>query len=225
MHALQGCLRRKLSAGLAFLVAGLALTSVEARAKDAIKLVVFGDSLTAGLGVAPQDNFPAQLQRALTANGKRIEVFNSGVSGDTTSAGLDRFDWAIPDDADAVIVELGANDALRGVDPAIAQANLSQVLDKLAARKLPVLLTGMLAPPNWGEAYATHFNAIFPELAARYKVLLYPFFLDGVVMDKTLNQPDGIHPTAKGVAAIVARITPKVDELIAKVEGIRKSQN
>ena len=153
----------------------------------------------------------------MRAKGFNVEVVNSGVSGDTASAGLERFDWAVPEDADAVIVELGANDALRGLPPEQTRDTLDKLLTKLAARKLPVLLTGMRAPKNWGDDYANNFDAIFPALATKHGTLLYPFFLDGVVMDRSLNQGDGIHPTGKGVAVIVSRIQPKVEELIAKV--------
>lgn len=196
-------------------IAGAA-TAAEPAAKK-IKLVAFGDSLTAGYGVRPNEAFPVQLELALRAKGFNVEVVNSGVSGDTASAGLERFDWAVPEDADAVIVELGANDALRGLPPEQTRDTLDKLLTKLAARKLPVLLTGMRAPKNWGDDYANNFDAIFPALATKHGTLLYPFFLDGVVMDRSLNQGDGIHPTGKGVAVIVSRIQPKVEELIAKV--------
>ena len=186
-------------------------------AKDGMKIVAFGDSLTAGFGVVPADAFPAQLERALRARGHKVEVVNSGVSGDTVGAGLERFDWAVPTDADAVILELGANDALRGVDPKQTRASLDTLIAKLKARKLPVLLAGMRAPKNWGEAYSNDFDAIFGNLAQKYGLLLYPFFLDGVVLNPALNQADGIHPTGKGVVIIVERILPKVEELMAQV--------
>lgn len=184
---------------------------------NTIKLVAFGDSLTAGYGVRPNEAFPVQLEAALRAKGLNVEVVNSGVSGDTVSGGLERFDWAVPEDAHAVILELGANDALRGLAPEQTRATLDKLLDKLGQRKLPVLLAGMRAPKNWGDDYASKFDAIFPALAAKHNTLLYPFFLDGVIMDRTMNQGDGIHPTGKGVAMIVSRILPKVEELIAKV--------
>lgn len=202
------------------LVLALLLTTgwgAMAEAKDRIKIVAFGDSLTAGYGVAPDDAFPAQLGRAMAARGHKVEIVNGGVSGDTAAAGLERFDWAVPEDADAVIVELGANDGLRGVDPAATRATLDQILVRLAARRLPVLMAGMRAPKNWGEAYAVRFDAMFGELAAQHGALLYPFFLDGVVLDPALNQADGIHPTAKGVAVIVARMLPTVEALLGKV--------
>ena len=201
-------------------IAGLlvaALCSIwGAQAVDAkpFRLVVFGDSLTAGYGLRPGDAFPEQLARALQSTGHQIDVINSGVSGDTTAAGLARFDWAMPDDADAVIVELGANDALRGIEPAEARANLDEILKRLRERGLRVLLAGMRAPTNWGEDYRRQFDAIFPDLAARHGVALYPFFLDGIVLDPALNQADGIHPNAAGVAEIVKRISPFVEEMI-----------
>ena len=185
-----------------------------------IKIVAFGDSLTAGYGVRPSEAFPVQLEAALRAKGHNVEVVNSGVSGDTASAGLERFDWAVPEEASAVIVELGANDALRGVPPEQTSATLDKLLNKLAQRKLPVLIAGMRAPKNWGDDYANKFDAIFPSLATKYNALLYPFFLDGIFMDSSMNQADGIHPTGKGVTVIVSRILPKVEELISKVKII-----
>jgi acyl-CoA thioesterase I len=190
------------------------LTATAPNAKDTMKIIAFGDSLTAGFGVAPTDAFPAQLERALVANGHKVEIVNAGVSGDTAGAGLERFDWAVPSDAAAVILELGANDGLRGIDPKRTRDTLDMILAQLKARKLPVLIAGMRAPRNWGDAYAAEFDAMFPALAEKYGAIHYPFFLDGVVMDPALNQPDGIHPTAKGVAVIVERILPKVIELI-----------
>jgi acyl-CoA thioesterase I len=201
------------------LLVGLAMTggtAATAQAKDTLKIIAYGDSLVAGYGVGPADAFPVQLQRALAARGHTVEIVNAGVSGDTAAAGLERFDWAIPDDAGAVIVELGANDGLRGADPAATRATLDTLLGKLAARKLPVLLAGMKAPRNWGDAYAQAYDAMYPALATTHGAILYPFFLDGVVLDKALNQSDGIHPNARGVTEIVTRILPKVEELIAK---------
>jgi acyl-CoA thioesterase I len=188
-----------------------------AQAGNPMKIVAFGDSLTAGYGILVSEAFPAQLERALKARGHAVQVINSGVSGDTVGAGLERFDWAVPDDASAVIVELGANDGLRGIDPKQTRATLDLLLAQLKARKLPVLLTGMRAPKNWGDGYAADFDAMFPALAEKYGALLYPFFLEGVVLDPALNQGDGIHPTGKGVAVIVERILPQVEALIAKV--------
>jgi acyl-CoA thioesterase-1 len=180
-----------------------------------VKIVALGDSLTAGLGLPLQAAFPAKLQAALKAKGIDATVVNAGVSGDTASGGLDRLDWSVPDDADAVIVELGANDALRGLDPALTQKALTAILDKLAARHIPVLLAGMKAPRNLGSDYTGKFDAIFPALAANHPVVFYPFFLEGVAGDPHLNQGDGMHPTAAGVEVIVKSILPQVEELIA----------
>jgi acyl-CoA thioesterase I len=203
----------------ATLMLAVVVTIVQpAAAKEMLKIVAFGDSLSAGYGVAPGDAFPAQLERALRAKGHNVVIVNAGVSGDTVANGLERFDWAVPDDADGVILELGANDGLRGIEPARTADTLDQIMALLAGRKLPVLVAGMRAPRNWGDAYAATFDAMFAPMAAKYGALYYPFFLDGVALDPTLNQGDGIHPTAKGVAEIVTRITPKVEELIARIK-------
>jgi acyl-CoA thioesterase-1 len=182
-----------------------------------MRIMAFGDSLTAGFGLAPADSFPSQLQRALEARGLPARVLNAGVSGDTTSGGLARLDWSLSDRPDMVIVALGANDALRGIDPAITRANLAAILEKLRSKKLPVLLAGAYAPPNLGREYEASFNGIFPDLAKEYDVPLYPFFLEGVVTVPSLNQGDGVHPNAEGVAVIVERITPYVVRLIESV--------
>jgi acyl-CoA thioesterase-1 len=193
-------------------------TPLRAEAGGENMLVVFGDSLTAGLGVAQHDAFPSQLEAALRTRGHKVRVLNAGVSGDTTAAGLSRLDWAIPAEADAVIVELGANDALRGLDPGQTRANLDAILTRLTEKNLPVLLTGMLAPRNMGREYAQAFDPIYSELAEKHGVLLYPFFLEGVTGERALNQPDGLHPNAKGVARIVDAILPAVEQLLAKVK-------
>lgn len=184
-----------------------------------VTIVAFGDSLTAGLGLPANQAFPAQLQRALEARGIGAIVTNAGVSGDTATGGLARLDWSIPDGTDAVILELGANDALRGIDPAITRKALDTMLRRLQERKIPVLLCGMLAPPNLGAEYGRTFNAIYPDLAAATGAILYPFFLTGVAADPKFNQHDGLHPTADGVAVIVAHIMPQVEELIARVKA------
>ena len=173
--------------------------------------------MSAGLGLSAAEAFPAKLAGALKAKGLAVDVADAGVSGDTTSAGLGRLDWSVPEGTDAVIVELGANDALRGVDPKITRAALDNILRRLRERGVEVLLAGMQAPRNLGEDYARRFDAIFPELAAAHNVLLYPFFLDGVATDAKLNQRDGIHPNATGVDVIVARVLPKVEELVTRV--------
>jgi acyl-CoA thioesterase-1 len=183
--------------------------------------VVLGDSLVAGFQLKESDAFPAQLQRALKSRGHQVEVINAGVSGDTTAAGLERLPWSVPDSTDALIVELGANDALLGLDPAQAKANLDEIVAGAKAGGTEVLLAGMLAPRNLGEAYTRQFDAIYPALASKHGVLLYPFFLDGVALDAKLNLSDGMHPNAKGVAEIVKRILPAVEQLIARVRARR----
>jgi len=185
-------------------------------AERPITIVALGDSLTAGYGLRAADAFPVKLQRALAAKVDNVKIVNAGVSGDTVSGGLARLDWSVPDGTDAVIVELGANDALRGIDPAVTRRALDVLLGRLKARKIPVLLCGMLAPRNLGSDYGGAFDAIFPDLASKYGAILYPFFLAGVAADPKLNQPDGLHPTAAGVDVIVARILPDVERLIAR---------
>jgi acyl-CoA thioesterase-1 len=184
-----------------------------------IRMVAFGDSLTAGYRLAPAQAFPVRLEAKLKERGHDVTVANAGVSGDTTAGGLARLDWAVPDDADAVIVELGANDALRGLDPAQARRNLDTILQRLKAKGVVVLIAGMRAPRNYGAEYADAFDRIFPELAAQYDVVLYPFFLDGIALDAALNLDDGLHPNARGVDVIVERIVPKVEELIARAKN------
>jgi acyl-CoA thioesterase-1 len=202
--------------------AGMTLvTTYPWAAERIVNIVAFGDSLTAGYGLAANEAFPAQLQRALVAKGLAVNVVNAGVSGDTTAGGLARLDWSVPDGTDAVILELGANDALRGFDPAVTRKALDTMLRRLQERKIPVLLCGMVAPPNMGVEYGRAFNAIYPDLAAQTGAILYPFFLTGVAADPKLNQRDGLHPTAAGVAVIVDRILLQVEELIARAKGSR----
>lgn len=177
-------------------------------------ILAFGDSLTAGLGLPADAAFPAQLQTRLAALGVAARVINAGVSGDTTADGLARLDWSLADKPALVILELGANDMLRGIDPAITRANLVAMIAKIRRSGVRVLLVGMKAAPNWGAAYQKSFDRIYPALAQEDHVALYPFFLDGVAMDPTLNQADGLHPTAKGVAIIARRIAPYVIRLI-----------
>jgi acyl-CoA thioesterase I len=177
-------------------------------------VVAFGDSLSAGLGVGPGESFPEQLQAALRAKGYSATVANAGVSGDTTTGGLERLDWSIPPDAGLVILELGANDALRGIPPRVSEANLDAMLKRLKERNVAVVLAGMLAPPNMGPDYAREFNPIYKRLADRYGVPLYPFFLDGVAGTRELNQADGMHPTKAGVARIVERMLPIVSKAL-----------
>jgi acyl-CoA thioesterase-1 len=187
-------------------------------AAGAANIVVLGDSLSAGFGLSADQAFPAQLQKALAARGVAVNVVNAGVSGDTASGGLARLDWSVPDGTDAVIVELGANDALRGTAPEVTEKALDTILGRLKARGISVLLCGMLAPPNLGPDYGGAFNALFGTLAERHRVEFYPFFLDGVAADRTLNQADGMHPTAAGVAVIVDRILPKVMALLGRIQ-------
>ena len=185
--------------------------------------MALGDSLTAGYGLAARDGFVPQLQAALAAQGAKIEVANAGVSGDTASDGLARLDWSVPEGTDAAIVELGANDMLRGIDPQVTRDALDAILARLAQRHIAVMLCGMRAAPNLGVDYGRAFERVYPELAAKYGVILYPFFLDGVAADRTLTQPDGLHPNAAGVAVIVRRILPTVQELIARVRAQKPS--
>ncbi len=181
-----------------------------------LKILALGDSLTAGYGLPPGEGFVPQLEQALREQGIDAAVLDGGVSGDTTAGGLARLDWLLAEDPQVVIVELGANDALRGLDPAEVEANLDAILTKLQGQHRAVLLAGMLAPPNLGPDYAKAFDAIYPELAQRHGVALYPFFLDGVAADPKLNQPDGIHPTAAGVAVIVKHILPSLLQVIER---------
>ncbi len=188
-----------------------------------VKVVVLGDSLSAGYGLSADSAFPARLAQALTAKGVAVQITNAGVSGDTASGGLGRLDWSVPDGTEAVIVELGANDALRGLDPKLTKAALDNILSKLGNRHIVVLLAGMQAPRNMGPDYVRAFDAIYPALASTHPVVFYPFFLDGVATDPKLNQGDGMHPNAAGVDAIVARILPQVEELIARARRARGS--
>ena len=188
-----------------------------------IKIVALGDSLSAGFGLPVEAAFPSKLAEALKAKTVPVTIVNAGVSGDTASAGLDRLDWSIPDGTDAVILELGANDALRGLDPAVTKNALDKILRKLADRRIPVLLAGMRSPRNMGPDYARDFDAIYPALASTHSVVFYPFFLDGVAADPRLNQADGLHPNVAGVDVIVARILPQVEELITRARAARGS--
>jgi acyl-CoA thioesterase I len=188
-----------------------------ATAQIPLHVVALGDSLTAGLRLA-KDGFVPRLQGELTAQGYNVEIANAGVSGDTASNGLARLARSVPEATDAVIVELGANDMLRGIDPQVTRDALDAILAWLTEHHISIMLCGMKAVPNFGAEYGRAFERIYPELAAKYDVVLYPFFLDGVAADRTLMQPDGLHPNASGVAVIVRRILPTVRELIARVE-------
>jgi acyl-CoA thioesterase I len=175
-----------------------------------VKLAILGDSLAAGYGVKPEQSIPARLEAALKAQGRTVAVINHGVSGDTTAGGLDRVDWMLADKPDIVMVELGANDALRGLDPATAERNLDAIISKLKAAGVTVWLAGMLAPRNFGPEYTQQFDGLYKRLAEKYNVPLYPFFLDGVAQDAALNQADGIHPNPKGVDIVVEHLLPFV---------------
>lgn len=192
-----------------------------AKAQSPIKLAVLGDSLSAGYGLPLAAAFPVRLQKALRDKGFNVDVLNAGVSGDTSTGGRDRIDWSIPEGTEAVIVELGGNDALRALDPKVTRAALEDIIKRLQARKIAVMLAGMAAPRNYGPEYAAQFDAIYPELAKAYDIPLYPFFLDGVAAEKKLNQSDGIHPTAEGIDIIVARILPTVEDFLNKVAAGR----
>ena len=198
--------------------AALALSALLAQAPAAtaksLKLLTFGDSLIHGYGLPSGETFPAQLEAALRAEGIDITVINGGNSGDTTAAGRARLDWALSDRPDLVLVTLGGNDMLRGLEPAETYRNLDAILSRLEAEGLPVLLTGMLAQRNLGAEYAAEFDAVFPRLAEEHDVAFYPFFLDGVALRPDLNQPDGLHPNGAGVAVIVEAILPALRPLI-----------
>ncbi|WP_164934305.1 arylesterase [Bradyrhizobium guangzhouense] len=209
---------------IAVLMLALMTLADPARADVAkpIKLVVLGDSLSAGLGLPGQDAFPAKLQKALQAKGIVVDMTNAGVSGDTASGGRDRLDWSVPEGTEGVIVELGANDAMRGIDPDLTRAALTDIVQRLKARKIAVMLCGMLAPPNFGADYGARFNSIYPELAKQFDVPLYPFFLDGVAADAKLNQADGIHPTAEGVDIVVDKMLPTVEAFVRTIGEQRR---
>lgn len=185
----------------------------------ALRLVVLGDSLSAGYGLPRSAAFPETLERALKARGYAVEIANAGVSGDTTTGGLERLDWSVPDGTDGVILELGANDMLRGIDPAVPRQALDKIIARLKERRIPVMLAGIYASRNLGPDYTKAFDSIYPDLAAKYGLVLYPFFLDGVVGDPSLNLPDGIHPTARGIEIIVQRILPTVERFVTRLGG------
>lgn len=201
------------------LVAGLFLgATAPVASAEPIRLVALGDSLMAGYELPAPAAFPEQLEAALREEGYDVEVVNAGVSGDTASAGRDRLDWAVPDDADGVIVGLGANDALRGIDPTITRAALTEIVARLRERGVEVLLAGMLAPSNMDAEYRKPFEAIYRDLADAHDLVFYPFFLEGVAMEPALNLSDGMHPNQEGVKVIVEGILPRVEELIERIE-------
>lgn len=197
-----------------------AVTTTNAIAEEKVcegkTLVVLGDSLVAGFGLEPGAAYPEQLSKKLSEEGISVDVINAGVSGDTSTSGLARLDWSVGEEADAVLLELGANDALRGISPEVTEKNLETVIEKLKERDVEILLAGMMAPPNMGKSYGEKFNSLYERLAQKHEVSLYPFFLEGVVADPKLNLPDGIHPTREGIAVIVENTLPAVRELIKK---------
>lgn len=195
-------------------IAGLLVSSVASAQARPLRVVGFGDSLMAGYQLPQDASYTAQLQAALKARGLDVEMTNAGVSGDTTSAGLARLDWSVPDGTDAVILELGANDALRGISPEQTEKNLDAMLARLKERNIPAILVGILAPPNMGGDYAERFNAIYPRLSKKYDVPLYPFFLDGVVTHADLQLSDGMHPNEKGVGVMVERSLPTMESFL-----------
>ena len=199
----------------------MAASSAALAADRPVRIVAFGDSLSAGFGLPASAAFPARLEQALKAKGLAVDVANAGVSGDTASGGLSRLDWSVPAGTDAVILELGANDMLRGVDPKVTRQAIETIVHTLKGRGIEVLLAGMRAAPNLGADYRRAFDAIFPDLASAYGLVFYSFFLDGVAADPKLNQRDGLHPTQAGVDVIVARILPKAEELVARVRARR----
>lgn len=209
------------SVALAF---GIVIAPAQAEtAAKPVKIVALGDSLTAGLGLPLSEGFVPRLQAALAGKGLAAEVINAGVSGDTASDVLARLDWSVPEDADAVILEIGANDMLRGIRPQVTRTAIDTILQRLNERHIAVLLCGMRAAPNLGSDYAAAFESIYPDLAAKYGVPLYPFFLDGVAADLGRLQRDGLHPNAAGVDVMVAAILPKVEQLIALLRDRRSS--
>jgi acyl-CoA thioesterase-1 len=198
-------------------VAGLLLSSGDAAMARTLRLVALGDSLTAGYGLPPRDALPAALERTLKARGRAVEIENAGVSGDTSSGGLARVDWSVPDGVDGVILALGANDALRGVDPEVTRRALDETIRRLKARGISVMLVGMYAPRSYGEDYVRRFDSIYPDLAREHGLVLHPFILEGVAGEPRLNLPDGIHPTAEGVRLMAQGMAPHVELFLGRI--------
>lgn len=197
----------------------LTLLTIFPLAAEPIRIVGFGDSLMAGYRLDPGQSFPERLEQALRERGHDVVIANAGVSGDTTSGGLERLDWSVPDETDIVMLELGANDMLRAVPPEVTERNLAEMIERLQTRDIEIILMGMLAAPNLGNAYRETFDAIFPRLAESYGVALYPFFLDGVATQADLMLDDGMHPNAEGVDIMVERVLPLIEETLAEREG------
>ncbi len=212
-------MKRHLLSCLLAIAAGCGAASAAATPGHPLRIVAFGDSLMAGYMLPDDAGFAPRLQAALRGQGQDVTVINGGVSGDTTTGGLARLDWTLGDGADAVILELGANDMLRGLDPKIPEGNLAQIIDKLKAKRIPVLVAGMRAAPSLGREYAARFDSIYPDLAKKYGVPLYPFFLDGIIGDPAQHLSDGLHPNARGVDTIVAHILPSVTALLKNMGG------
>ena len=215
---------RSLTGMIVAFLAGLALAAGSfgdtlARAGRSLTVVVLGDSLSAGYGLPRAAAFPEALERALKARGHNVRMVNAGVSGDTATGGLERLDWSVPEGTDGVILELGANDMLRGIDPAVTRRALEAIITRLKARGIPVMLAGMYAQRNLGPAYTERFDAIYRDLAEKHGLVLYPFFLEGVSGDRALNLPDGLHPTAKGIERIVERILPSVEAFLERLNA------
>jgi len=210
--------RRLASPGCVAITLGSVLFATPSTAEP-IRIVMLGDSLTAGYGLPPGQELPVRLEAALQARGHEAVIENAGVSGDTAQGGLARLDWSVPEETDAVIIALGANDVLRGIKPEVTRSALTQIIERLKARRIQVMLAGMLAPRNYGPGFAKAFDSIFPDLARTYDLVYYPFILDGVALDAALNQPDGIHPNAKGVSAMAERMVPVVEELLVRIRG------
>ena len=206
-----------LSSATAILVmsAGLSMSALA----DLPRILVLGDSLVAGYGLPPGQSFPDALRRSLAAAGRDVTVINAGVSGDTTAGGLARLEWSLGDNPDAVIIVLGGNDMLRGLDPVATRSNLDTLIAALRQRDIHVLLAGMMAPRNMGPDFVDAFDSLYPDLARKYDIGLYPFFLEGVALDPDLNLPDGLHPNEQGIDEIVRRIRPSVDRLLDRVDG------
>jgi len=216
LYSLQGYgVKRLIVNVLALLSVAMGFT-YPVYANDAVKILALGDSLTAGYGLAQSDSFPSQLETALRDQGHDITVINGGVSGDTSAGGRSRLDWLVDSSVDLVVIELGANDGLRGLDPSETRTNLDWILNRLKEKKVPAVLTGMLAPPNLGADYGAEFKAIYPDLAAQYAIAFDPFFLQGVAADPALNQADGIHPNKDGVLIIVKRLVPLLLDALKK---------
>ena len=215
---MNSCRRIAAAFAAAMLIAG-SVPAAPATAPHVPEIVAFGDSITAGLGLAPEAALPARLEAKLRDAGIAAKIVNEGVSGDTTAGGVARLDWLLAGKPDLVLLELGANDALRGIDPKTVRDNLEKMIERIQANGTKLLLLGMRAPPNWGEDYQRAFDRIYPELAHAHHVPLVPFFLEGVAMNRDMNQPDGLHPNERGVAVIVDRIAPAVAKLLSGDAG------